>query len=169
MLKEHKGKVSASVIFAIIGVGLGVIPYFSVASIINNLVEKNTGISNYVPYILAVLVGFLGSILFHEISTIMSHNLAYRIIEDRRKLLADKLSRISMGEVEKKSSGQWSQFMVETHCSRYSGGNCQYSHSYRTGCNHFYSRLENRNSQFTHCTIGIPVFHVDDARLRKKI
>ena len=113
MLKEHKGKVSASVIFAIIGVGLGVIPYFSVASIINNLVEKNTGISNYVPYILAVLVGFLGSILFHEISTIMSHNLAYRIIEDRRKLLADKLSRISMGEVEKKSSGQWSQFMVE--------------------------------------------------------
>lgn len=114
MLKEHKGKVSASVIFAIIGVGLGVIPYFSVASIINNLVEKNTGISNYVPYILAVLVGFLGSILFHEISTIMSHNLAYRIIEDRRKLLADKLSRISMGEVEKKSSGQWSQFMVET-------------------------------------------------------
>ncbi len=114
MLKEHKGKVSASVIFAIIGVGLGVIPYFSVASIINNLVEKNTGISNYVPYILAVLVGFLGSILFHEISTIMSHNLAYRIIEDRRKLLVDKLSRISMGEVEKKSSGQWSQFMVET-------------------------------------------------------
>lgn len=114
MLKEHKGKVSASVIFAIIGVGLGVIPYFSVASIINNLVEKNTGISNYVPYILVVLVGFLGSILFHEISTIMSHNLAYRIIEDRRKLLADKLSRISMGEVEKKSSGQWSQFMVET-------------------------------------------------------
>ncbi len=114
MLKEHKGKVSASVIFAIIGVGLGVIPYFSVASIINNLVEKNTGISNYVPYILSVLVGFLGSILFHEISTIMSHNLAYRIIEDRRKLLADKLSRISMGEVEKKSSGQWSQFMVET-------------------------------------------------------
>ena len=114
MLKEHKGKVSASVIFAIIGVGLGVIPYFSVASIINNLVEKNTGISNYVPYILAMLVGFLGSILFHEISTIMSHNLAYRIIEDRRKLLADKLSRISMGEVEKKSSGQWSQFMVET-------------------------------------------------------
>ena len=114
MLKEHKGKVSASVIFAIIGVGLGVIPYFSAASIINNLVEKNTGISNYVPYILAVLVGFLGSILFHEISTIMSHNLAYRIIEDRRKLLADKLSRISMGEVEKKSSGQWSQFMVET-------------------------------------------------------
>ena len=114
MLKEHKGKVLASVLIAIIGVGFGVLPYFSVAAIINNLVDKNANISNYLPYIVAVLGGFLGSIVFHEISTIISHNLAYRIIEDKRKLLADKLSRISMGEVEKKSSGQWSQFMVET-------------------------------------------------------
>ena len=114
MLKKHKSKVFASVLIAIIGVGFGVIPYFSVASIINNLVDNNTDIYNYLPYIFAILVGFLGSVLFHEVSTIISHNLAYRIIEDKRKLLADKLSRISMGDVEKKSSGQWSQFMVET-------------------------------------------------------
>ena len=114
MLKKHKSKVFASVLIAIIGVGFGVIPYFSVASIINNLVDNNTDIYNYLPYIFAILVGFLGSVLFHEVSTIISHNLAYRIIEDERKLLADKLSRLSMGDVEKKSSGQWSQFMVET-------------------------------------------------------
>ncbi|MFR7765505.1 MAG: ABC transporter ATP-binding protein [Anaerococcus obesiensis] len=86
----------------------------SVADIINNLVAKNANLNNYYPYIFAVFLGFLASILFHEISTIISHNLAYRIIEDKRKLLADKLSKISMGEVERKSSGQWSQFMVET-------------------------------------------------------
>ena len=114
MLKKYKSKVFSSVLLAIIGVGFGVIPYFSVASIINNIVDKNTNINNYLLYIFAVLVGFLGSILFHEMSTIISHNLAYRIIEDKRKALANKLSRISMGEVEKKSSGQWSQFMVET-------------------------------------------------------
>ena len=114
MLKKHKSKVFASVLIAIIGVGFGVIPYFSVASIINNLVDNNTDIYNYLPYIFAILVGFLGSVLFHEVSTIISHNLAYRIIEDKRKLLADKLSRLSMGDGEKRSSGQWSQFMVET-------------------------------------------------------
>lgn len=114
ILKDHKGRIFASVLLAVVGVGLSVLPYFSVATIINKLVEKNTSISNYLPYILIVLFGFLGSIVFHEISTIISHNLAYRIIEDKRKLLADKLSRVSMGEVEKKSSGQWSQFMVET-------------------------------------------------------
>ena len=114
ILKGHKSKIFAAVFIAIIGVGFGVIPYFSVAAIINNLVEKNANLNNYYPYIFAVFLGFLASILFHEISTIISHNLAYRIIEDKRKLLADKLSKISMGEVERKSSGQWSQFMVET-------------------------------------------------------
>lgn len=114
ILQGHKSKIFAAVFIAIIGVGFGVIPYFSVAAIINNLVAKNTNLNNYYPYIFAVFLGFLASILFHEISTIISHNLAYRIIEDKRKLLADKLSKISMGEVERKSSGQWSQFMVET-------------------------------------------------------
>ena len=114
ILKGHKSKIFAAVFIAILGVGFGVIPYFSVAAIINNLVAKNANLNNYYPYIFAVFLGFMASILFHEISTIISHNLAYRIIEDKRKLLADKLSKISMGEVERKSSGQWSQFMVET-------------------------------------------------------
>lgn len=114
ILKGHKSKIFAAVFIAIVGVGFSVIPYFSVAAIINNLVAKNANLNNYYPYIFAVFLGFLASILFHEISTIISHNLAYRIIEDKRKLLADKLSKISMGEVERKSSGQWSQFMVET-------------------------------------------------------
>lgn len=114
VLKEHKGKVFASALIAIIGVGLGVIPYFSVANIINNIVEGKVEICAYIPYILTVLVGLLGSVLFHEFSTIISHNLAYRVIERKRKKLVDKLSKISMGEIEKRSSGQWSQFMVET-------------------------------------------------------
>ena len=113
-LREHKGKVFTSALIAIIGVGLDVVPYFSVANIINNIVEGKVEIGAYIPYILAVLVGLLGSVLFHELSTIISHNLAYRVIEGKRKKLVDKLSKISMGEIEKRSSGQWSQFMVET-------------------------------------------------------
>lgn len=114
VLKEHKGKVFTSALIAIIGVGLDVVPYFSVANIINNIVEGKVEIGAYIPYILAALVGLLGSVLFHELSTIISHNLAYRVIEGKRKKLVDKLSKISMGEIEKRSSGQWSQFMVET-------------------------------------------------------
>ena len=114
MLKKNIYNIFLSIFVAILGVALGTLPYFSVATIINNIVNNNTDIGNYLPYLLIVLMGLLGNILFHEISTIISHNIAYRIIEDKRKLLAEKLSRISMGDVEKKSSGQWSQFMVET-------------------------------------------------------
>ena len=114
MFKKNIYNIFLSIFVAILGVALGTLPYFSVATIINNIVNNNTDIGNYLPYLLIVLMGLLGNILFHEISTIISHNIAYRIIEDKRKLLAEKLSRISMGDVEKKSSGQWSQFMVET-------------------------------------------------------
>ena len=114
MFKKNIYNIFLSIFVAILGVALGTFPYFSVATIINNIVNNNTDIGNYLPYLLIVLMGLLGNILFHEISTIISHNIAYRIIEDKRKLLAEKLSRISMGDVEKKSSGQWSQFMVET-------------------------------------------------------
>lgn len=114
VLKNHKGKVLASVCMAVIGVAFGVLPYFAVANIIGSIVARNPSLSHYLIQIGLVLLGFLGGILFHEMSTITSHRLAYFIIEDKRKMLAEKLSRISMGEVEKKSSGQWSQFMVET-------------------------------------------------------
>lgn len=50
ILKGHKSKIFAAVFIAIIGVGFGVIPYFSVAAIINNLVAKNANLNNYYPY-----------------------------------------------------------------------------------------------------------------------
>ena len=98
VLKNHKGKVLASVCMAVIGVAFGVLPYFAVANIIGSIVARNHSLSHYLIQIGLVLLGFLGGILFHEMSTITSHRLAYFIIEDRRKMLAEKLSRISMGE-----------------------------------------------------------------------
>ncbi|MDP9859914.1 ATP-binding cassette subfamily B protein [Olsenella profusa DSM 13989] len=114
VLKSHFGRILLSVLMAVVGVGLGVLPYYGVGSIIVMMVEGQSEIQGYVPQIALVVCGFVGSVAFHEASTVMSHNLAFRVIEDERKRLADKLSRLSMGAVEGKSSGQWAQFMVET-------------------------------------------------------
>lgn len=113
-LKRHKGKVFLSVSIAILGVASGILPYFSVAKLIQNIAEKNREAETYIFYTVLIFAGFAGSVFFHGISTVISHHLAFGIIEDKRKLLTDKLSKISMGEVERKSSGQWAQFMVET-------------------------------------------------------
>ncbi len=114
VLKSHFGRILLSVLMAVVGVGLGVLPYYGVGSIIIMMVEGQSEIQGYVPQIALVVCGFVGSVAFHEASTVTSHNLAFRVIEDERKRLADKLSRLSMGAVEGKSSGQWAQFMVET-------------------------------------------------------
>lgn len=113
-IKEHITQVIISVIFAIIGVFLSILPYFAIANIIRLLIEKKTDINVFVPMIILALIGFIGGIAFHEISTITSHNLAFRIIETTRKQLAQKLDKLSMGTIEDRSSGKWTQFMVET-------------------------------------------------------
>lgn len=114
LLKKHIGQILIAVVVAVLGVFCGVLPYFAIAKIVENIANGNIEFSNYQILILVVLGGLFGSVVFHEISTLISHNLAFRIIEDERKKLVRKISRLSMGEIEKRSSGEWTQFMVET-------------------------------------------------------
>ena len=114
VLKKHIGQIISSVIIAIIGVFCGVVPYFALAKITQNIAINNTDLEFYIRPMLLILGGLIGSVIFHEISTLISHNLAFRIIEDERKKLVRKINRLSMGEIEKRSSGEWTQFMVET-------------------------------------------------------
>lgn len=114
VLKKHIGQLLSSVIIAVIGVFCSVVPYFALAKITQNIAISNTDLEFYIRPILLILGGLIGSVIFHEISTLISHNLAFRIIEDERKKLVRKINRLSMGEIEKRSSGEWTQFMVET-------------------------------------------------------
>lgn len=114
VLKKHIGQILSSVIIAVIGVFCSVVPYFALAKITHNIAISNTDLEFYIRPILLILGGLIGSVIFHEISTLISHNLAFRIIEDERKKLVRKINKLSMGEIEKRSSGEWTQFMVET-------------------------------------------------------
>ena len=114
IIKKHIGAIIFPVITAMIGVACGIIPYFAVASIITQLINGVTDYRVFLGFTALIFAGFAGAIIGHSISTIGSHNLAFSIIEDTRKRVVEKLSRLSMGTIEEKSSGKWSQFMVET-------------------------------------------------------
>ena len=114
IIKKHIGQIIFPVVVAIFGVACGIVPYFAVASIVTQLINGVTDYRVFLPYAGLILAGFAGSIIGHSISTIGSHNLAFSIIEDTRKRVIEKLSRLSMGTIEEKSSGKWSQFVVET-------------------------------------------------------
>ena len=114
ILKKHIGQIIFSVVVAIIGVACGIVPYFAVASIVTQLINGVTDYRVLLPYAGLILAGFAGALIGHSVSTIGSHNLAFSVIEDTRKKVVEKLSRLSMGTIEEKSSGKWSQFVVET-------------------------------------------------------
>ena len=114
IIKKHIGGIIFPVIAAIIGVACGIVPYFAIASIMTQLIDGTSDYRVFVPYVGLVFAGFAGAIIGHSVSTIGSHNLAFSIIEDTRKRVVEKLSRLSMGTIEEKSSGKWSQFIVET-------------------------------------------------------
>ena len=114
ILKKHIGAIIFSVVVAIIGVACSIVPYFAVASIVTQLINGATDYRIFLPYAGLIFAGFAGAIIGHSISTIGSHNLAFSIIEDTRRRVVEKLSRLSMGTIEEKSSGKWSQFVVET-------------------------------------------------------
>ena len=114
ILKKHIGAIIFSVVVAIIGVACSIVPYFAVASIVTQLINGEMDYRIFLPYAGLIFAGFAGAIIGHSVSTIGSHNLAFSIIEDTRKRVVEKLSRLSMGTIEEKSSGKWSQFVVET-------------------------------------------------------
>lgn len=113
ILKKHTAQVVFSVLMALIGVGCGVLPYFAVADIIKLIISGSRQMSDYLPEVYLAAAGFAGGVLFHFASTLASHNLAFGIIETSRKLLALKLTKLPMGLIEGKSSGQWAQFMTD--------------------------------------------------------
>lgn len=114
VMKKHTGQIILSIFIAIIGVVCGVLPYFAVANIVTEIANGSTGFMVFSKQIMIILFGLLGSVLFHTLSTLISHNLAFCVIEDSRKKLARKFSKLPMGTIEKKGSGEWTQFMVET-------------------------------------------------------
>ena len=114
IIKKHIGGIIFPVIAAILGAACGIVPYFAIASIMTQLIDGTSDYRVFVPYVGLVFAGFAGALIGHSVSTIGSHNLAFSIIEDTRKRVVEKLSRLSMGTIEEKSSGKWSQFIVET-------------------------------------------------------
>lgn len=113
ILKGHYKQVFFSVIAAVIGVFFSIIPFFAVSKIVTLIIEKKINFEYFTPLLGVVVIGLLGKNIFHQISTLTSHNLAFGIIANVRIKVANKLERLSMGEIEKKSSGKWVTFMDE--------------------------------------------------------
>ncbi len=110
---DSKGKYVLSVIFAILGVFFGVVPYFVGARVIVNLLEGNRNLMQYGTLCLVALGAGVLKALFANISTSVSHGAAYETLRVIRMKLISKLSRMPMGDLLNTPSGELKDTIVD--------------------------------------------------------
>ena len=111
--RAYHGSFYATVIFAVLGVVCSMIPYFCAAGIIKLLLEGCEEIEKLLPYFGGMLGGYAGKVIFSCISTGISHRATYATLQDLRKQLIAKLSRVPMGTILETPSGQYKTTIVD--------------------------------------------------------
>lgn len=109
----HKSKYVLSVITAVLGVACSIVPYVIVAGMINRLLQGNREWSGYLQDCVVMLVLWLGRVVFHSISTSLSHKATFEVLGNIRKRVCDKLAKLPLGYVLDTPSGSFKNVIVE--------------------------------------------------------
>lgn len=101
-----KGKLALSVICALISVSGGIVPYVSAYRIIVMFFGNSATGEEIIKWGIICISGFLVKVVFHELSTILSHESAYAILEMMRKSIAEKLLKAPLGVTQGINAGK---------------------------------------------------------------
>lgn len=110
---QHKSSYILSVLFALFNVAFKIIPYFLIAGVLNLILSGSRSWGDYVIRIVWIVASFLVAELCHSISTGLSHKATFTVLANIRKACCDKLSRVPLGYVKDKSSGDLKNVIVE--------------------------------------------------------
>lgn len=110
---ECRGKMILSVLFAVISVAGGLVPYLGVYEIILLFFEGKAVPQAIVLWVAVSAGGYVIKLLFHGISTSFSHVSAYRILESIRLELSRKLMRAPLGTVLSQTAGNLKNVIMD--------------------------------------------------------
>ena len=113
IIKQKRGWYIISVSAAILGVFFAMAPYFIIGNIMVNLLEGVKDYSIYLNLCLVIMIAWLSRILFHNISTFISHKITFAMLGDIRKNLCEKLYKLPLGYVKDIPSGSLKNIIVE--------------------------------------------------------
>ena len=108
-----KGKLIISVICALLSVAGGIIPYVAAYRIICLFFDQTATAETIFYWTIVGTIGFLGKVLFHAISTTLSHISAYTILELMRKRVAEKLMKAPLGVAQGINAGRVKNIVVD--------------------------------------------------------
>lgn len=110
---EKKGQYIVSVFFALLSVACCIAPYFMIARIVQQLLAGVRDWSLFLCESGIVALFWLGNVVFHMISTTMSHIATFNLLGNIRKKMCDKLTRLPLGTVLDMPSGSLKNIMIE--------------------------------------------------------
>ncbi|MBR4386232.1 MAG: ABC transporter ATP-binding protein [Treponema sp.] len=110
---EKKGQYIVSVFFALLSVACCIAPYFMIARIVRQLLAGVRDWNLFLRECGITAAFWLGNVLFHAISTSMSHIATFNLLGNIRKKMCDKLTRVPLGTVLDMPSGSLKSIMIE--------------------------------------------------------
>lgn len=108
-----KAKMIFSFIFAIISVFGGIVPYFSLSSIVRLAVSNNLTAAKLFFWCGICAAGFAVQIICYAVSTTFAHISAYTILEQIRLKMAKRLLRAPLGEITNQSAGRLKDIFLD--------------------------------------------------------
>ena len=109
----NKSSYILSVLFAIISVLAGFVPYFYVAKIVKALIDGEKDMQFYLIQCAIISCCWLINKAFHSISTTLSHRATFGVLAEIRRRLTKKLSLMPLGDVLEDSTGSYKNIIVE--------------------------------------------------------
>ena len=94
-----KGKMTLSVLCAILSVAGGFVPFWAVYEILLLFINRTATLNDILLWCLVGAGGYLIRVICFGISTILAHISAYTILEGIRLKIANRLMRAPLGEV----------------------------------------------------------------------
>ncbi len=110
--KEH-GRLLLSVVYAVLGVLAGILPYAAAARIISGIISGNRDEAYYFLMVGLALAGFILKSVLYAMGLSVSHKAAFAILAEIRKEIFAKLPRMPLGTIIDTSSGKMKQIIVD--------------------------------------------------------
>ena len=109
----EKKKMLLSVVLSIVSVSAGLVPFYCMYRIICLFVAETATASSIVGWCLWALLAYAVKIVTFTLSTGVSHNMAYHVLEGVRLRLADRFLHAPLGNVENHTIGEIKSMMVD--------------------------------------------------------
>lgn len=110
---QKKGAMTGSVLLAVCSVLLGLIPYIAVSRLLTEVFNTTATPQNILMWAAVSAAGFVLKIILYGRATVQSHQAAYEILKNIRSAISRKLSKVPMGYLQSRPSGEFKQSIVD--------------------------------------------------------